>query len=1338
MKKTQIIELFKNIKKTFVSFISIAVFIALATGIFLGINWSTTTFSKMIDKTVNDGEMQNIEITYPYGFTDDFVKEIQNTKDVSFAEGYYSTEQLFRRDDFIYQARVISFTDNVNILTAIEGNLPTKKGEIAVLKHAANKLGINIGDEIVFEHDDDGSAYKLVNLLNEDLEGLQDEKPTTDGIKSLSTDSFKVTALVEIPQYICEYNVSYGVSQTASVPNDCIMLVDESSFDKDAFAGYPNVAIRNKSLDNYVSLTDEYNKKSDEFIDEIQPLATTYTEKRNNEVLDAIKNIENTITKDIDEGEKQYEDAKALLGDNEDKLEDSIRKLQELKKLLDDSQAEINAGWAEVNSNQVLVDENEERLKKAQEIYDTADELLTYFIENRIDVSVVAKDIYDYLSLYGKIFEYSLPEGEYLTLKLLDDFFTRLNAGEFDGDIELFAEELGNIIKAISESEEYAKIDDLIIILNGWGESKLEVKTLLDTLEYLDKEYTDLEVTEICNNPELLHASLSTVLTLYDKYSPIIKLYLLINNYDVTKFENFDNIIDVIRTFNNDIDNYEDNTPGLIARFKQFQIDLKTASSYDEFVSKIKELYNQEGSVFTTMAEKLQTLKNKFDIVVEASDNLFDIYKLLQEFGVIEAYENEIYQEIEQRLIEGGYKPLRDIVKEINNALDENYDYFIANTVPIIEAEIDGIIESLKGILVDCEELLDDSWDELGNAKRQLNEAINKLYDAQKEVDDGLIQYRRSLNTLNIKQDEFDKAVIDLDEGKQKIDDGKKLLLDYQDMTREIETYDNSILGRNANLSLAATLVPMKIMSKIKYTLSILFVIVGLFVCYSAISRIIFEDTKLIGTKKALGLSKKEITISYLMYAFLAVILGTILGNLIGIFVIEPIISSAMSENFVLTNKQYFFNAKESVLFFVFELVTSLVFAYLACRTTLNKRTTDLLSGYSELSIKTRFFEKWKSWKKLPLFTKTVVINFFNDKKRVFATIVGITGCCSLLVCAALLFFNIKGTYDYHLENISKFDTIVYLDTTKDNALESVKEQLDNNNIECAPVYSSSIYFKKNDGSILGSGLYAYDDNNFRNFFGVTKDGKVINELTDGLWLNSSYAETNNINVGDNISIIDNRGNEKEVVVGGIYDYYLLKVQAVMNSKTYEKTFGTDYVDNMLVFNRNDKSIKQLFNMLDGTEGFASVYDFKAEGKELYSAMENVLIIIVIVYSIISFALSFIVLLNLYTMFVSEKKKELLVMMINGYSRKDAKKYIYQDSIFLTIIGVIAGSLLGVAVGLFTIKALNVDYVALLSKINVGTFVIAGLVTAVLSLINCSIAMREISKFELTNINAQR
>ena len=82
---------------------------------------------------------------------------------------------------------------------------------------------------------------------------------------------------------------------------------------------------------------------------------------------------------------------------------------------------------------------------------------------------------------------------------------------------------------------------------------------------------------------------------------------------------------------------------------------------------------------------------------------------------------------------------------------------------------------------------------------------------------------------------------------------------------------------------------------------------------------------------------------------------------------------------------------------------------------------------------------------------------------------------------------------------------------------------------------------------------------------------------------------------------------------------------------------------------------------------------------------------VVLIYLALAALMAIVVLLNLNVMFIEEKKRELIVLMINGFSVKDAKHYISYDNIVLTAIGIIVGMLLGCIMGSITV-ATGGDY----------------------------------------------
>ena len=104
-------------------------------------------------------------------------------------------------------------------------------------------------------------------------------------------------------------------------------------------------------------------------------------------------------------------------------------------------------------------------------------------------------------------------------------------------------------------------------------------------------------------------------------------------------------------------------------------------------------------------------------------------------------------------------------------------------------------------------------------------------------------------------------------------------------------------------------------------------------------------------------------------------------------------------------------------------------------------------------------------------------------------------------------------------------------------------------------------------------------------------------------------------------------------------------------------------------------------------------------------------------------------------MFVDEKKRELIILMINGFYAKDAQAYIYRDSIVLTVIGILLGVLLGSQMGSITVAALEPVMGWFVKEFSWIATLVGVVGAAVFSTAVLFYALRRIPRFDLTDIN---
>lgn len=87
----------------------------------------------------------------------------------------------------------------------------------------------------------------------------------------------------------------------------------------------------------------------------------------------------------------------------------------------------------------------------------------------------------------------------------------------------------------------------------------------------------------------------------------------------------------------------------------------------------------------------------------------------------------------------------------------------------------------------------------------------------------------------------------------------------------------------------------------------VFFFLVAALVCMTTMTRMVDEQRNEIGTLKALGYSKIQISCKYLIYAFLASILGSIIGCGIGMYLFPTVIFNAWNTLYNLEQIKFLF-----------------------------------------------------------------------------------------------------------------------------------------------------------------------------------------------------------------------------------------------------------------------------------------------------------------------------------------------------------------------------------------------------------------------------------------------
>ena len=144
MKRIRIVELLAEIKANLVPFISVCMFVCLGIGLFLGIQWGGVAMSKVVEETFESGTMHDIEVQFPYGLTRDDLDQLEAIEGVTDVEAGYVSFQTMLDGSSRYVVKLQGLTESIDQPINVEGTLPAKADEAALLATREDKDKVDI------------------------------------------------------------------------------------------------------------------------------------------------------------------------------------------------------------------------------------------------------------------------------------------------------------------------------------------------------------------------------------------------------------------------------------------------------------------------------------------------------------------------------------------------------------------------------------------------------------------------------------------------------------------------------------------------------------------------------------------------------------------------------------------------------------------------------------------------------------------------------------------------------------------------------------------------------------------------------------------------------------------------------------------------------------------------------------------------------------------------------------------------------------------------------------------------------------------------------------------
>ena len=605
-----------------------------------------------------------------------------------------------------------------------------------------------------------------------------------------------------------------------------------------------------------------------------------------------------------------------------------------------------------------------------------------------------------------------------------------------------------------------------------------------------------------------------------------------------------------------------------------------------------------------------------------------------------------------------------------------------------------------------------------GLAQLELELAQEKLDSARTELEDGTAQLEDAKQQLSEGEAEYAEQKKSAEE---QLADAKQQLDDAQKEIDELEEPEWYLLTRDENVSFASLKSNVQKVEAIARVFPVFFFLVAALVALTTMTRMVEEERLQIGTMKALGYSKKSIMAKYVIYAMTATVAGCVFGLLVGFNLFPTVIWNAYSMMYTLPKIYCLFNFPYAAIASGAAILCTLAATLNACWATLMETPATLMLPKAPKAGKRILLERVRPvWKRMKFTHKVTARNLFRYKKRFFMTVVGIAGCTALLVTGFGLHDSISDIVNKQFGKVFTYDFTVSVRDPEEFEGSELEEVLGDSSLvtdwtlvhqeqsenEFGDITFETYLFVPQESSRIGSFVDLHER--------VSGDAVPFSET--GVVITEKMSERANLSVGDTVNLENKDGRTGTFRVDGIVENYV-ENYVYMSAETYESGFGEAPEFDLVLGHAADDSADgraALNSVLLKTEGVAGVNQI-SDLKNTFSGMMQKIDIIVVVLIVSAGVLAFVVLYNLTNINITERTKEIATIKVLGFYDSEVSAYVYRESVALSIIGTLAGLVLGIFLHMFVIHSVEVDAVMFGRTIKPLSYVFSALLTLLFS-----------------------
>ena len=597
--------------------------------------------------------------------------------------------------------------------------------------------------------------------------------------------------------------------------------------------------------------------------------------------------------------------------------------------------------------------------------------------------------------------------------------------------------------------------------------------------------------------------------------------------------------------------------------------------------------------------------------------------------------------------------------------------------------------------------------------KRKYEQSVREIFSGKRTLEDGKVKIADG-------ETEYENGLAEYNDGKLKLADAKKQL-------DKIETCKWLLFDSKGNASFVQTVVGSENFSNIKMTFSLMFVAVGALVIFATVGKIVDEQRTHIGTTKALGFFNREIFAKYIVFGVSATVIGAFLSIAAAYFIIEPMMLNGFAKYYLFDISKPTVSIVPAVVALIAGVILSFISVWLASVKLLREPAVRLMQPKMPGGRK-----KTGGKGRLSLYSRLILLNMRTDLKRVVVTVVSVAGCCALIIIGISLKFSLNNSEKIHYNEILQYDISVEYDGGAFDAEDKIENILKTENTEYVKLLDTNVTYRINGLQVAE--LFCGDIKSIDNFYRIRdwKTGKPFGKITKGVLIQRRFAELYNLDKGSKFDITLRGTKTVSLYVAGVFENYIGR-SIVMSPEYYKQVFDEDVTYNRFFVRTGNANATDLEKQLKKIDGFEGITPFD-DDRSLVEASNSMVDSVVVLFIVIAAVMALVVQLNLTNMYINGKKRELIIMRINGFTVKEVKRYVLRETVLTTILGIISGMGMGSAIAYRIIRILEQAFFRFDRRINIIAWIIAAALTVIFTVIVNAVALRKTKTMKLTDI----